>query len=142
VTDRGALSEAGVTQLRWNAVAREDALREFGAWTAAEIADQRGARTTNPHVTVSRWMTAGRVFAVETPAGRRIPAFQLRDGEPRPIIARVLGALAGSLRGWELLLWFTASNGWLDGARPVDLLDKDPDAVVAAAAEQAAASLD
>jgi hypothetical protein len=136
------LSEAGVTQLRWNAVAREEALREFGALTAAEIAEQRGAQTTNPHVTVSRWISGGRAFAVETPAGRRIPAFQLRDGAPRPVIARVLSALAGSLEGWELLLWFTASNGWLDGARPVDLLDEDPDAVVVAAAEQAAASLD
>ncbi len=136
------ISDAGLTQLRWNAVARQEALREFGAPTAAEIAAQRGARTTNPHVTTSRWVSAGRVFAVETPGGRRFPGFQLRDGEPRPEIAHVLAALRGALHGWELLLWFTGSNGYLDGARPVDLLDRNPDAVVGAAREQAAQSED
>jgi hypothetical protein len=58
------------------------------------------------------------------------------------VISRILAALKGQVRGWELLLWFTGSNGYLDGARPVDLLESDPDQVVAAAAYQASLSED
>jgi hypothetical protein len=39
--------------------------------------------------------------------------------------------------GWELALWFLASNGWLDGGRPVDLLKSDPEGVVEAARREA-----
>lgn len=136
------LSHDATTQLRWNALARADALREFGALTSAQLADMRGSRTANPHTTTSRWISGHRVFAVETPSGRLFPAFQFVDGEPRPLMGRILAALDGQLRGWELLLWFTGSNGYLGGARPVDLLDNTPDRVVAAAAYQASLSED
>lgn len=136
------MTDATTTQLQWNAKARRDALAEFGAFTAAQLAQQRGARTANPHTTVSRWVKDGRVFAVDSTDGRLFPAFQFVDGEPRQVIALVLAEMAGALRGWELLLWFTGSSGWLDGARPVDQLSDDPDAVAAAAAYQAAVSED
>jgi hypothetical protein len=136
------MSDATVTQLRWNALAREEAIREFGALTSAQLADVRGSSTTNPHTSTGRWLAAGRVFAVDTPTGRLFPAFQFDErAEPRPVIARVLQALGGALRGWETLLWFTASSGQLDGARPVDRLDA-PDDVVLAATYQAGLSED
>jgi hypothetical protein len=137
-----ALSGDAITQLHWNGVARAEALREFGALKSAQLAEERGSDTANPHATTSRWVSAGRVFAVETPAGRVFPAFQFVRGDPRPVISRILAALKGQVRGWELLLWFTGSNGYLGGARPVDLLESDPDQVVAAAASQASLSED
>ena len=136
------LSDAATMQLMWNAKARADSLREFGALTAAQIEEIRGVRTANPHATVSRWLKEGRLFAVDSADGRLFPAFQFSHGAPRPVIAQVLAALAGQLRGWEILLWFTGSSGYLDGARPVDRLSGDPDEVVAAAAYQAALSED
>lgn len=136
------LSGDALTQLHWNGVARAEALREFGALNSAQLAEERGSDTANPHTTTSRWVSAGRVFAVETPAGRVFPAFQFVRGAPRPVISRILAALKGQVRGWELLLWFTGSNGFLEGARPVDLLESDPDHVVAAAAYQASLSED
>ena len=136
------LSQDATTQLRWNALARSDALREFGALTSQQLADMRGSRTANPHTTTSRWISGDRIFAVETPSGRLLPTFQFVDGEPRPVVGRILAALDHQLRGWELLLWFTGSNGYLDGARPVDLLETAPDQVVAAAAYQASLSED
>ena len=139
----GTLSQDALTQLHWNAIARADAIREFGVLNSAQIAEIRGSRPANPHVATSRWLSAGRVFAIDTPGGRMFPAFQLTtEGEPRPVIGKILAALDGQLRGWETLLWFTGSNGNLDGARPVDLLDDKPDQVVAAAAHQASLSED
>ena len=114
-----AMSDVATTQLLWNARARADALSEFGALTAAEVDQLRGVQTTNPHATVGRWLKEGRLFAVDSPAGRLFPAFQFLGAEPRPEIARVLLALADQLRGWELLTWFSGSSGYLEGARPV-----------------------
>lgn len=129
------LSEAAITQLRWNASAREQALDELGTLSAIQLAHLRGSTTSNPHVTTGRWLGSRAVFAIDTPEGRRFPAFQFIDGRPKPLIARVLRALGDHLQGWEVLGWFTGSNGYLDGARPIDLVDDDPDAV-AFAAEQ------
>jgi hypothetical protein len=39
------------------------------------------------------------------------------------------------LQGCSIALWWTAANGWLDGARPVDLLDEKPEQVITAAGE-------
>lgn len=138
-----ALTEAAAAQLQANAQARSDAMREFGAYTSAQLAELRHSRTTNPHTTTSRWLTDRRVFAVDTSVGRLFPAFQFdTEGEPRPVVRSALAAMGGQLRGWELLLWFTGSNGYLDGQRPVDALDRAPDDVVAAAAYQASLSED
>ncbi|MGH2445015.1 MAG: hypothetical protein ACRDGD_03130 [Candidatus Limnocylindria bacterium] len=137
-----SVSEVALTQLRWNAVARDEALREFGAFTSAQLAELRRAQTTNPHATTSRWLSAGRLFALDAPSGRLFPAFQFADGQPRPVIAAVLKQLGSRLGDWELLLWFTGSSGYLDGRRPVDLLDVDPDGVVDAAAYQASVAED
>ena len=136
------LTDAATTQLVWNARARAEALSEFGALTPAMIEEMRGIETTNPHSTVSHWLKDGRVFAVDTGSGRVFPAFQFDGGKPRPVIRRVLTALAGQLHGWEILTWFTGSSGYLDGARPVDRLTDTPDEVVAAAAYQASLSED
>ena len=136
------LSEVATTQLRWNALAREQALTEFGALTSAQLATSRSSETTNPHATPSRWLSSGRVFAIDTAAGRLFPSFQFVNGRPRPVIGRILAAIAGQLRGWELLLWFTASSGYLEGDRPIDLLDTSADEVVEAARYQASLSED
>jgi hypothetical protein len=136
------MTDSATTQLIWNAKARASALSEFGALTAADIEEIRGVESKNPHATPSRWVKENRVFAVDTPGGRIFPAFQFSAGEPKPVIRMVLVALNHQLRGWEILTWFTGSSGYLDGDRPVDLLDKAPEEVVAAAAYQASLSED
>jgi hypothetical protein len=39
---------------------------------------------------------------------------------------------------WGIALWFASANGWLDGKRPVDLLEDDPKEVIQAAEHEAA----
>jgi hypothetical protein len=130
-------SEATVLQARRNAHARLELLEEFGYVTAEQIAEGR-SRADNRHALASSWRRGGRVFAVEYKGRKLFPGFQFDEqGLPRPVISAVLAALpTAQMSDWEVALWWTSANGWLDSERPVDRLD-DRDALVAAAAHLA-----
>jgi hypothetical protein len=120
----GVTDRSEVPQLLRNAQRRAELLRDFQALTSAEVADLRGSTAGNRAAIANRWKSEGRVFSVGHRKTEFYPAFQFNpDGEPRPVIRRVLEA-AGHRDGWEIALWFTAMNGWLDEKRPVDLLDE------------------
>lgn len=127
-------SSHAVLQLRANAQARADALREFGALSSAEVAAIAGSRAKNRAALASRWESEGRVFSVAHAGDKVYPAFQFdTDGKPLAVIREVAGHFVDTLRGWPLALWFVSANGWLGGRRPVDLLATEPQAVVEAA---------
>ena len=135
----GVPTPARVLQARRNAEARAGLLQEFGAYSTAELATLRETTGRNVSALPGRWLAEGRIFAIKHAGERRFPAFQFdHEGQPLPAIKRVLDALGGTLGGWEIALWFTAPSGYLEGSRPVDLLRRDPDEVVAAAAYEAA----
>lgn len=135
----GVPSTALVLQAQRNAAARTELLREFGYLTAEQIADLRASKAANRSALAGRWRGEGLVFSVDWRGRRLYPAFQFDgDGAPLPVIADVLRALPSDrMSEWETALWWTAANGWLEGARPVDLLDEHPGRVVAAAARLA-----
>lgn len=136
---RTVMTPARVLQARRNAEARTHLLQEFGAYSTSELATLREAPGKNPSALPSRWLADGRVFAIKHAGERRFPAFQFDvEGQPLPVIKRILDALEGALAGWEVALWFTTPNGYLDGTRPVDALQREPDEVVAAAGYEAA----
>jgi hypothetical protein len=60
------------------------------------------------------------------------PAFQFREGQPHPAVAKILRELPKQMSPWQIAFWFVSSNGWLRGATPADRLD-DEEAVVKAA---------
>jgi hypothetical protein len=130
-------SAEATEQLRLNAEARSKFLEEFPALPAAELARLAGITWANPAAWPSRLQKEGKVFAIEYGRRQLFPAFQFdSDWQPRQTVAKVLAELETSgLHGWSVALWFTAANGWLEGARPVDLLDEKPDQVISAAAE-------
>jgi hypothetical protein len=130
-------STEATEQLRLNAEARSKFLEEFPALPAAEVAHLAGITWANPAAWPSRLQKERKVFSVEYGRRQLFPAFQFdSDWQPREAVAKVLAQLAnGGLQGWSIALWFTAANGWLEGARPVDLLDEKPEQVIAAADE-------
>ena len=68
------------------------------------------------------------------------PSFQF-DERARPLeaVARVLSRFRTEPMGeWEIALWFTSANESLSRRRPLDVLNEDPDAVVAAAEHEVA----
>ena len=119
-----------------SAEARLELLREWGAWSAGELADRAGSTAGNRSALASSWRASGRALGVEWNGRTVYPAFQFAaDGQPRPMIARVLAQLRrAGLSDWQTALWFTSATGWLDDRRPVDLLEDEPEAVEAAAA--------
>ena len=121
-------------QARRNAQARKAFLDDHDALEAEQVHALYGSRAKNKSALAARWRAEGKIFAVEHEGSLLYPAFQFdAQGRPRLVVADLLAILAAKLGGWQLVLWFASRNGWLDGARPLDLLDDDPDRVLDAA---------
>jgi hypothetical protein len=129
-------SPAEVWHAQQSAQARSELIEEFGAFSAEEVADQAGSRARNRSALASRWHSEGRILAVAWHGRTLYPVFQFRDGRPHPVVERVAAILSErGLGGWALALWFTTPSGWLWDRRPVDLLDEEPERLLAAAGE-------
>jgi hypothetical protein len=126
-----------VLQARRNAEARTRLLTEFGALTAAQVAELAGSEARNTSALAGRWRREGRILAVDHHGTTYYPSFQFdAEGRPKAVVADVLKRLnSPEITPWQQALWFTTANGWLNGRRPVDLLDDEPQAVLAAATE-------
>jgi hypothetical protein len=115
-----------------NARERAQFLRDVRCLTSKQVAENAGHQAANTSVTGSRWKQQGRAFSVPWKGNELYPAFQFRDGQPHPNVAKVLHELPARLSPWQIAFWFTSSNGWLNGAMPAERLD-DETAIVAAA---------
>lgn len=115
-----------------NARERARFLSDVACLTSKEIAQNAGHQAANASVTGSRWKQQGRIFSVPSRGSELYPAFQFREGQPHPAVAKILRELPKQMSPWQVAFWFTSSNGWLRGAAPADRLD-DEEAVVKAA---------
>jgi len=83
---------------------------------------------------LGRMVVAGEVFGFEWRHTLWIPMFQFgADLALKPGLKAVLAELASEYDGRRLAEWFVEPNGWLDDARPIDMLDSYPDEVLQAA---------
>jgi hypothetical protein len=127
-----------VLQARRNAQGRYALLQEFGGLTSAQVGEFAGSKSSNRAALAHRWKSDGRIFSVVYQGDTYFPGFQFDgEGQPLPIIAEIIEILGNVRPGWELALWFTGSDGWLGGKRPVDLLLKKPKKVLEAARREA-----
>jgi hypothetical protein len=115
-----------------NARERARFLSDVACLTSKEVAQNAGHQAANASVTASRWKQQGRIFSVPSRGSELYPAFQFREGQPHPGVAKILRELPKQTSPWQIAFWFTSSNGWLRGAAPADRLD-DEEAVVKAA---------
>ena len=135
-------SPAFVEQARRNVAERVSFLERYAVLTAEQVAETVGSHATNRRALAARWRAERKVFAVRVSPNTFVyPAFQfdLDAGVPRAVIAEVLAALPAGLRdgGWQLAFWWDTPTDFLGWVRPVELLEKDPEAVVAAARDEA-----
>lgn len=61
------------------------------------------------------------------------PCFQWRDLWLHDSIGSVLQVFAGTKTKWQIALWFVQGCAWLEGLRPIDVLDSSAWQVVCAA---------
>ena len=80
----------------------------------------------------AKWKREGRVFAIQDDGKDLFPAFQFADGQPLPIIKKILEALPEDMSPWQTAFWFESGNGWLDGEVPQECLKNESDLIDAA----------
>ena len=85
-------------------------------------------------VSLARLIVSGQVFCLDWHHNSWVPMFQfdLRDLSINQGPRRVRAELGNEFDGWSLGAWFARSNSWLNGRRPVDLLDSNLSAVLEA----------
>ncbi len=115
-----------------NAQLRADYLKSEKLLTSAQVRQRSGLSLKNKSEPASRWRRDRKLFSVAKKGMELFPAFQFRDGQPRPVIKKVLNILPSSFSPWQIAFWFASGNGWLDGEAPQDCLDA-PNEVIDAA---------
>jgi len=92
-------------------------------------------RTSQPISMLARWIVERRVVSFGWQGEYLVPMFQFdrTDMGVRHSVSAVLDELDGTFDDWELASWFALPNTWLGDDTPVDVLRRDPHAVVQAA---------
>jgi hypothetical protein len=84
----------------------------------------------------SRLRREGRLLGAKIRGAFQHPSFQLGpDGQVLPEMAEVINVLPEDASGWATVFWFFQPCGHLSNQRPADVFQRDPRAVIAAAAK-------
>ena len=125
-----------IDQARRNAEARAKFVQDYEMLDAEQVHELFGSAAKNRAALAARWRADRKIFALDYRSRLLYPAFQFdQQGRPKGIIGKVLAMLGDAAGPWQTAIWFTSANGWLDGKRPLDLLDSEPDRVLDAAAD-------
>jgi hypothetical protein len=141
LADIDPIPYATIEQARRLAQLRASLLRT-GALTTTTLAEAKGITANNARQWIARNRRAGRLFTVTHDGESLVPAFLLDEQlEPRAAAQPVIGALreAGE-DGWALWGWFGSPTSWLGGRVPAEVLLTEPEVVVEAARQRAAAA--
>ncbi len=90
---------------------------QFGWITAIDLASATGMSVDEVHGRIDDKQVVG----FEIDGEQRFPGFTVADKSINLVIAYAVQELDPALSDWEKLLWLCASNGELDGLRPVDV---------------------
>lgn len=131
---------ARALQAEHNLYARIDA--EFGMLSSTQAGKRMGSRSSAPRNLATTAHRNKQLLAVRQGNHLAYPGFQFgSDGQPLAVIARLRDtAEANDWSEAGLVQWLCAPTTYFDGDRPVDYLAKDPDRVVAVAADALAVS--
>lgn len=90
--------------------------------TSADLNSVRKDKTSNPSMTIGRWLRSGSMFALEFKGTRVIPAYALDQlGEPIALLKPVLSLMKGRT-SFLIAAWLESPNTHLNGKRPRELL--------------------
>jgi len=145
--DQQAQLEKVYAEMRQQALElREELIAEFRPLPAEQLASRLSPASNAEQI--DAWRHAGEVFSVPYNGVNLYPTFQFDHGRPKAVVARVLKLLRDERPSdeaeapyldWDIMCWFTAANGWFEGATPgeggipMEQMDADPEAVILAA---------
>lgn len=107
-----------------------------GGWVSGDEMSRRLRRHCDQPISVlANWVTKREIVNIAWQSGILIPVFQfgLQDFRVRPVVQAVLAELESVFDDWEIAVWFSQPNTWLQQQRPLDLAARDDDAVIHAA---------
>ena len=115
-------STARAVQARHNLY--ETIEREFGLLTSTEAGKRMGSRSTEPRNLALTAHKKHTILAIPRGKYLHFPGFQFDERGLRPVIAELL-QLAREHQRTEpgLVQWLVAPTTYLDGRRPVDIID-------------------
>lgn len=106
---------------------------------ASEIAKLAGYSEINPSAQPNKWKREGTIFAISHNGVDYFPLFALdpeANYKPYPAIKQILEVFGEGKGAWSMSLWFAGLNSYLDDRRPQDLIESEPDLVIAAARDE------
>lgn len=102
-------------------------------WLTPQEVASLGAPGSDAAGKILEWLNGGRLFAIDHDGSQRFPRYAFNEtGEPRPALKEVLSVFEG-YSSFRLAAWFESTSSQLCGARPRELIEHDPEAVIAAA---------
>mgnify|MGYP000541728853 CR=1 FL=1 len=117
------------------------AVLEDSEWlTASELAELAQLSTRNPSAQPNKWKKSGKIFAIHHAGVDYFPGYALDPAtgyRPMKAMAQILSVLSSHKDSWSTAIWFASQNSFLGGLRPLDVLDSQPDHVLAAAIDEA-----
>jgi hypothetical protein len=114
----------------------ENAFRARGGLASAEdVVRWLGEAVDQPISCLARWIVGHDVISFQWQGHTMLPLFQfdLPQSRPHEAASAVARELLPVLGEWDACLWFAQPNVWLDDAAPVEVIGRDPRAVLDAA---------
>lgn len=134
--------QAHLWQIEQNTRLRSEFMAQCDLFGSKQVADLLESKAKNRAATASHLKDKGKIFAVRLHGQDYFPAFQFDLANRRcfPEIAELIAIMQRDYEpGWQLALWFSAPNAWLDGRTPLQVWLSDRGAVLQAAAAESAA---
>jgi len=122
--------------IRRYAQLRVEIMKKVPFLRSGDIAGLSGSSARNTSAKASRWKSEGRIFSVPWRGVDHYPAFQFSpvDGEPLPVMQKVLEILTPKRNDWQILCWFYGNNVFTpDECPPMDAIATHPETVIKAA---------
>jgi hypothetical protein len=103
--------------------------------TGDELALVMRSCVDQPVSQIAQWIAHRQVINFVWRAQFMLPMFQFEPGSmrPRPPVCKVIAELAGAFDDWDIAVWFSHPNAWLDGELPAHAIVDDATSVVQAA---------
>ncbi len=98
--------------------------RHGGLLRADELVQQMRGQWEQPLSVLARWIVSRALISLDWHSDILIPMFQIDPctGGIRPGCQAIVAELKDVMGNWEMVHWFAASDPWLGGLAPVDIL--------------------